>query len=216
MTHSTSNTYSLKRKILNFTNKVSKNLSKPERKFTADITCGMLSSGSCLLTDICDRLHEHSKKINVVDRLSRHLGKGTPASAASAYLQQIKKRIPDDPVIYIDDSDVVKSDGYKFEALGIVRDGSESTSTKNVYKKGYHVTEACVLTSGNHPVRLFPKIHSSHEKDYKSVNTVTFQAMEQGAALFGKATFAMDTCYDNNKMFLKLDELKQDYVIRLT
>ena len=39
--------------------------------------------------------------------------------------------------------------------------------------------------------------------------------MEQGAALFGKATFAMDRGYDDHKMFLKLDELAQDYVIRL-
>ena len=31
----------------------------------------------------------------------------------------------------------------------------------------------------------------------------------------GKATFAMDRGYDDNKMFLKLDELKQDYVICL-
>jgi hypothetical protein len=40
--------------------------------------------------------------------------------------------------------------------------------------------------------------------------------MERGAALFGKATFVMDRGYDDNKMFLKLDELGQDYVIRLT
>ena len=39
--------------------------------------------------------------------------------------------------------------------------------------------------------------------------------MTQGAALFGQATFAMDRGYDDNKMFLKVDELKQDYVIRL-
>ncbi len=45
----------------------------------------------------------------------------------------------------------------KFESLGIVRDGSESTSAKNVYKKGYHVTEACVLTKSNYPVSIFPK-----------------------------------------------------------
>ena len=50
------------------------------------------------------------------------------------------------------DSDVVKPEGYKFESLGIVRDGSESTATKSAYKKGYHVTEACVLTGSNHPV----------------------------------------------------------------
>ena len=111
MTHFTSNTYQMKRKIINFTNKISKHLSKPDRKFTADITYGMLASGSCLLTDICDQLHEPSKKINVVDRLSRHLEKGTPLPAVSSYLQQLKKWIPEEPVINIDESDVVKPDG---------------------------------------------------------------------------------------------------------
>lgn len=215
MVNFTSNTYTLKREILNFTNKISKRLSKPERKFTADITYGMLAAGSCLLTDVVDQLHEDSKKINVVDRLSRHLDKGAPAQATSSYLQQIKKWIPSEPVIHIDDSDVVKPDGYKFESLGIVRDGSESTSAKSIYKKGYHVTEACVLTASNHPVSIFSKIHSSTEKDYKSANAITFEAMEQGAVLFGKATFCMDRGYDDNKMFLKLDALNQDYVIRL-
>ena len=66
MSHFTSNTYILKRKILTFTKKISRKLSKPERKFTADITYGILASGSCLLTDVCDQLHEPSKKINVV------------------------------------------------------------------------------------------------------------------------------------------------------
>ena len=77
------------------------------------------------------------------------------------------------------------------------------------------MTEACVLTESNHPVSIFSKIHSSEEKDYTSANDVTFSAMERGAAIFGKATFVMDRGYDDNKMFLKLDALKQDYVIRL-
>src|SRR5574344_255841 len=161
MANCTSNTYTLKRKILTFTNKISRHLSKPDRKFTADITYGMLAAGSCLLTDVVDQLHEHSKKINIVDRLSRHLDKGVPAKAAVSYLHAIKKWVPAEPVIHIDDSDVVKPDGYK------------------------------------------------------STNTITFDAIQQSAALFGKATFAMDRGYDDNKMFLKLDELKQDYVIRL-
>ena len=88
MSYFTSNTYQMKRKILTFTDKISRHLSKPERKFTADITYGMLASGNCLLTDVADQLHEPSKKINVVDRLSRHLEKSTPASAAASYLQQ--------------------------------------------------------------------------------------------------------------------------------
>ena len=215
MVNFTSNTYILKREILNFSNKISKQLPKHDRKFTADMTYGMLASGSCLLTDIVDQLHEDSKKINVVDRLSRHLDRGVPAQAKASYLQLIRKWVPSDPVIYMDDSDIVKPNGYRFESLGIVRDGSESTSAKNVYKKGYHVTEACVLTTSSHPVSIFSRIHSSAEKGYKSANTITFDAMEQGAALFGKATFCMDRGYDDNKMFLKLDALKQEYVIRL-
>ena len=215
MLNSTSITYQMKREILTFSNKISKCLHKPERKFAADMTYGMLASGSCLLTDIVDQLHENSKKVNSVERLTRHLNKGTSDKALKSYLTTVKKWAPSDPVIHIDDSDVVKPDGYKFEALGLVRDGSESSNTKNVYKKGYHVTEACVLAQNSHPVSIYSHIHSSKEKNYSSANDITFAAMKRGAALFGKATFALDRGYDDNKMFLKLDELQQDYVIRL-
>lgn len=216
MLNSTSITYQMKREILSFSNKFSRKLPKPERKFMADMNYGILSSKSCLLTDIVDQLHEPSRKINIVDRLSRHLAKGIPKDTLNSYLIQVRKWCPDQPVIHIDDSDVVKPDGYKFESLGWVRDGSESTVTKNVYKKGYHVTEATVLTGSNHPVSIFSEIHSSKEKDFTSINDVTFSAMERAKALFGKATFVMDRGYDDNKMFLKLDSMGQDYVIRLT
>ena len=216
MANSTSNTYQMKREILSFSNKISKNLPKPEKKFMADMNYGILASGSCLLTDIVDQLHEPSRKINIVDRLSKHLAKGTSEDVLRSYLAQVKKWCPEHPVVHIDDSDVVKPDGYKFESLGWVRDGSESTATKNIYKKGYHVTEATVLTNSNHPVSIFSEIHSSEEKNFTSINTVTFSAMDRAAALFGKAAFVMDRGYDDNKMFLKLDSLHQDYVIRLT
>ena len=135
MAYFTSNTYILKRKILTFSNKISKQLSKPDRKFTADITYGMLASQSCLLTDVVDQLHEDSKKINIVDRLSRHLDKGIPAKAAVSYLQMLKKWIPSEPVIHIDDSDVLKPDGYKFESLDTVYRGSVNSIYTLTLKK---------------------------------------------------------------------------------
>lgn len=215
MINSSTNTYTLKREILTFSKKISKHLSKPDKKFTADMTYGMLAAQSCLLTDIVDQLHENSKKVNSVERLTRHLNRGIPNDAQKSYLAFVRTMVPKNPVVHIDDSDVIKPEGRKFEALGLVRDGSKSTEAKNVYEKGYHVTEACVLTGSNHPVSIFSKIHSSKEKNYTSANDVTFSAMERGAALFGNATFVMDRGYDDNKMFLKLDALKQDYVIRL-
>ena len=63
MLNSTTNTYILKREIPSFTNKISNNLSKPEKKFTADITYGMLAANSCLLTDIADQLYEDAKNV---------------------------------------------------------------------------------------------------------------------------------------------------------
>ena len=216
MVNFTSNTYQMKREILNFSNKISHSLSKPDRKFSADITYGMLASGSCLLTDVADQLHENSKKVNTVERLSSHLAYGTPIPALRSYLSLVRKWVPQEPVIHIDDSDIAKPGGSKFETLGIVRDASKSTHAKNVFEKGYHVTEAVVLTGNGHPASIFSEIHSSQEKGFSSINTVTFSAMNQAASLFGKATFVMDRGYDDNKMFLKLDSMGQDYVIRLT
>ena len=81
MAHSTTGTYKMKREILTYSGKISTALRKPERKFFADMLYGILASGSCLLTRITQELHESTKKINTVDRLSRHLAKGTPQEA---------------------------------------------------------------------------------------------------------------------------------------
>ena len=78
MLNSTTNTYTLKREILTFSNKISKHLSKPDKKFSAEMTYGMLASRSCLLTDVVDQLHEDSKKVNSVERLTRHLNMSFP------------------------------------------------------------------------------------------------------------------------------------------
>lgn len=153
MLNSTTNTYTLKLEILTFSKKISKHLSKPDRKITADMTYGMLASQSCLLTNIVDQLHENSKKVNSVERLTRHLNKGIPKDAQKSYLTFVRTMVSSNPIIHIDDSDVIKPEGRRFEALGLVRDGSKSTNTKTVYEKVYHVTEACVLTGNNHPVK---------------------------------------------------------------
>lgn len=216
MNYSTTDTYTMKREIINFSKKFSSRLSPPERKFLADMTYGIVSSKSCLLTQISQRLQENTKKRYTVDRLSNHLANGIPNSAQEDYLRFVRRITPLEPVVYIDDSDVIKPEGYHFESLGIVRDGSRSTPEKSVYCKGYHVTEACVLTSSNHPVSIFSEVHSSTEKSFTSMNHITFAAMERGANLFHKATYIMDRGYDDNKVFEKMWDLGQDFVVRLT
>lgn len=77
------------------------------------MTYGMLAGGSCLLTDIVDQLHEPSGKINVVNRLSRHLAEGTSQDALNSYLTLVKKWCPNQPIIHIDDNDVESLDGFE-------------------------------------------------------------------------------------------------------
>ena len=215
MSHSTTETYKMKREILNYSGKISAPLRKPDRKFFAEMLYGILASGSCLLSEITQELHESTKKINVVDRLSRHLAKGIPQKAEIEYLRFIRRKVPTDPVVYIDDSDIVKPEGYHFEALGIVRDGSASSNDKTIYEKGYHVTEACAMAGNHQPISFFSRIHSSNEKSYTSTNNITFAAIDRAVTLFKKCTFAMDRGYDDNKIFLKLLDEQQDFVIRI-
>lgn len=204
----------MKRGILTFSNKLSKGLTRPKKKFTADMTYGILASNSCLLSDIADTLHEDIKKKNTIERLSLNLAKGTPDLLLSNYLNYTKDLIPDEPVIHIDDTDVVKPHGYKFGSLGRVRDGSASSSSKISMRKDTRLQK--IVPRNGHPVSIFSQLYSPKEKNFKSINTITFSAMERGVELFDKATFVMDRGYDDNKMFLKLDQLHQDYVIQIT
>ena len=102
MVNFTSNTYQMKREILSFSNKISKHLSKLDKKFSADMTYGMLAAGSCLLTDVVDQLHENTKKVNSVERLTRHLNNGTSSTALKSYLTTIRKWAPQEPVAVLD------------------------------------------------------------------------------------------------------------------
>ena len=63
MINFTSNTYQMKREILNFSAKISRKLTKPEKKFTADMTYGILASKSCLLTTLLTNfMKKHKSK----------------------------------------------------------------------------------------------------------------------------------------------------------
>ena len=81
------------------------------------MTYGMLASQNCFLTNIVNQLHEISKKVNSVERLTRHLNKGIPKDAQKSYLTFVSTMVSSNPIIHIDDSDVIKPEGRKLDAL---------------------------------------------------------------------------------------------------
>ncbi len=214
MNHSTTETYIAKREILTYADKLSYGLSRPDRKFASDMIYGMTASGSVRLTDISDALKENIRKDNTVERLSRHLAGGLPKGIRVNYAREIRDDIPENPVILLDDTDVIKPHGKKFENLGYVRDGS---SVDGTWEKGYFITEAVALSKENQPVSLYSRVYSQYEKDFKSTNTYTYRAIDDAVAqIRGKATFVCDRGYDANDMFKKFYAKEQYFIIRLT
>ena len=59
----------IKRDILNFSNKMSNNLTKPTKKFVMDSLYGIAKSKSCLISNIARALKEDVKLKYVIERL---------------------------------------------------------------------------------------------------------------------------------------------------
>jgi hypothetical protein len=215
MRNFTTETYQMKREIVHFANRISAGCNKVQSRFNTDMIYGILASGSCLLTEITDTLKEASQKVNTVERLGRHLNDPIPECIQESYLQAMKRLLPDESLVFVDDSDIVKPFGKKFESLGLVRDGSAQDLT---IEKGYHVTEIAALTKNSkQPVSLYSLVHSSAERNYVSANDITYRALDQTISLLdGGATYVFDRGYDMNDLFLFMYKQKQDFIIRLT
>lgn len=130
------------------------------------------------------------------------------------YTNKMVGSLGEQPVILVDDSDVIKPYGEKFESLGRVRDGS---SKDKKIEKGYHMTEIVGLTAHNkQSVSLFSRIHSSHEKEYQSTNTILFEGLRQVIKALGKkATFIFDRGFDMNALFDFMYKYEQDFILRI-
>lgn len=217
MNNFTTNNYEMKREIVNFSKKISNNFDKPESKFVMDMIYGISKSKDILLSSIAGALDENTKKANTIDRLSNNLSTDLSSCIDDNYSNLIMDTLGDNPVFLIDDSDIIKPLGEKFEDLGIVRDGS---SRNKSYEKGYHVTEIVGLTKNmKQPISIFSKIHSSASKDYVSANDVTFEGINKVVNLLNqrniKGIFVNDRGYDSNSIFNHYFEKKQYFVIRL-
>ena len=173
MNNFTTNTYEMKRDIVKISKKIRKNCNKQEAKFVTDMIYEISKSKDVLLSSIAEDLNEDTKKVHTINRLSDNLVLNLNASIDDNYTKLVMDALGDTPVFLVDDSDIVKPLGEKFEDLGIVRDGY---SRKKSYEKDYHHTEIVGLTKNmKQSISIFSKIHSSTQKDFISNNNVTYE-----------------------------------------
>lgn len=210
MNNFTTNTYQMKREIVKFSNKLCKNSNQSESKFVTDMIYGISKSKDILLSSIAGELNENIKKAYTIDRLSENLCCSLNETIDNNYCDLVMDSLGDNPVFLIDDSDIVKPKGKKFEDLGIVRDGS---SEKKEYKNGYHHTEIVGLTENmKQPISVFSKVHSSTSKDSKEIFRHYFEKQqyfvirlkENRKVYLNHKTYKITTIRDSRKRKIKI------------
>lgn len=135
----------------------------------------------------------------------------------SHYNQQVLKNIEDEPLVLLDDSEIIKKYGKKFEDLCLVRDAS---SLKDDIYPWYHGCEAAVVTKKEkQPISLYSHIYSTESKGFRSMNDETIKSIEYvKKAIEKRCTFVCDRGYDAGiyyDYFLDTNENKDDFIIRL-
>lgn len=218
MNNFTTNTYEMKREILNFSKKVSVDTNKVTRKFIMDMQYGLSKSQSCLISNISRALDERVKLKNTIERLCDNLIRLSDEDKNKIkdnYFNEIKKYFGDNPVVIFDDSDISKRYGKKFEDIDRVIDASD-TDKKVV--NGYHVCEAVILgEKEKQPFSVYSEIYSCKSDGFISKNKYTIDSINTVTKVVNgkKCDMVFDRGYDDNKIIEYIDKSGNNFVIRM-
>ena len=205
MNNFTTNTYELKRKICNFSEKIANGTSKPVKKFVMEAQYGFAKGGS----NMARALDEDIKLNYTIDRLCdnfANLDDEYREIIWNNYINEVEKHINiKDAIAIFDDSDINKEYSKKLEDLDRVRDAS---SPDKRIVNGYNVCEAVLLSKNtNQPISVYSKIYSCKSK----VDSI--KAVEN---IVGKNfTGIFDRGYDDNKIFDYMDRKNHSFIVRL-
>ena len=218
MNNFTTNTYEMKREIVNFSKKISLGLNKPTSKFVLDMQYGLSKGGSCLTSEIARALDEDIELNYTIERLCdnlKNLSEKEKETIWKNYIKEASKVLDkDNAVVLFDDSDINKEYSKKLEDLDRVIDAS-SKDKKIV--NGYHVCEATALTKNEkQPLSIYSKIYSCKSKDFVSKNEYTMKSIKAAEEIFEENfTGIFDRGYDDNKIFDYMSKKQHKFVVRL-
>lgn len=126
--------YEIKRDLSNFSEKISKNLKRPQKKFVLQMLYGILEGNKVHLSEIARSLKETVSLKKTIDRLSRNLSAfEEKETVMENCISLVKKQIDEEhAVIVIDNSDITKPCSPKMEAIPDVHDGSTGEIKKDI------------------------------------------------------------------------------------
>lgn len=205
--------YEVKRDLTNFCTKISHGLKRPQQKFIHQMIYGILAGNKVHLSEIARSLRETITLKKTIERLSRNLyGFDGQDSLWRGYLSLVKQQVKEDyAVIVIDNSDIAKPAGRKFEALSEVRDGSTGEITK-----GYLTIEAAVLSeTGKMPLPIYEKVFSAAEDGFISETYENLCCLKFLSETFSpRCVRTLDRGFDANDYYRYFLKRSERFVIR--
>ena len=216
MNNFTTNTYEMKREIVNFSKKIAEGVNKCTSKFVMDMQYGLSKGGSCLISNIARSLQEKIKLNYTIERLCDNLATlydDEKNIIWNNYIEEVKNNIDcNNAVVLFDDSDINKEYSKKLEDLDRVIDAS--SKDKRIVN-GYHVCEATILSKNQkQPMSIYSQIYSCKSKNFVSKNKYPMESIKATEQIVGdNFTGIFDRGYDDNKIINYMS--KHKFVIRL-
>ena len=203
--------WQLKRGLLNFSEKICENLSRPILKFVSSMLYGLLKSQSVMLTEIARALEEGITVKKTVERLSRNLKEFSRSSQlVENYMETIKGKVDEETIYCIDPGDLCKEYSRKQEKLGKVWDGS-----KKKVVNGYKLIEITALTHGSKlPIPEYTELYSA-ETEYSVETAEILESLKHLDKHFGNGGIrTMDRAMDNVKIYSHCTSKEQQFIVR--
>lgn len=204
----------LKEDLTGFSEKISKGMKYPAKKFILQMVYGILESNTVHLSEIARSLEEKTSLKKTMDRLSRNLSLfNGKENITKNYTRLVKKESNEkSSVIIIDNSDITKTYSKKMEALSDVRDGSTGE-----IKKGYLTIEAAVLSNGSKmPLPVYEKVFSVAEKGFLSETDENLKCLHYLSANFKKTCVrTLDRGFDAKDYYRYFLERDEKFIIRV-
>jgi len=203
----------MKEKMLKFSEKISKGVRTPQKKFIADMIFGISMSKSCVLTEISRALKEDIALKKTEERLARNLKEfSNTETLKQNHINFVKSIVTKDTMVILDPGDVTKPCSPKLEAIGSVRDGSTGE-----FADGYWTMGAVLLTPEKaQPIPVYEKLYPCKEQGGEGFSVEVeraFQYLRDNG--ISKATpRILDRGLDSGDVFKSLSEHGESFILR--
>jgi len=214
MKYTTTISEKVKHEIQRFSKRLTKDLTKPKKKFIHQMLFGIQASRDVKLSNIARSLEEDIRLIKTENRLSRNAQSTDLTQTINENLiKEVKRKILNDTVLALDLSDINKPFAKKMDYLAGVWDGSEGKPAR-----GYWMTQVSAANVKDETIiPMYQELYSQEADGFESENEQILKAVRLiNEETQKRGIWALDRGADRRILVEEFDKLEAKFVIRIS